>query len=199
MARRKWNYETIQQVLDGGNPFIQVGYSKGYERRNDGDEWTDTKGVTWKKTNGSIVRVNKQMDDIREIIRPRCSVCNMDMNLFGNKIDNKVFNKTGLCFDCLEIKEQTLKLNGKYEEYEFQKLVKNKLATLKEFRKNVMESIEYLKKDDCKMEMVHSNGEITTWTGAQNSRILKEAKEDLIKADKEISELEVVVSSWTKQ
>ena len=59
----------------------------------------------------------------------------------------------------------------------------NKLSLAKEFRKNVIETIEYLKKDDSKIEMVHANGEITTWVGSQNEKLLKEADEDLKNVD----------------
>ena len=64
------------------------------------------------------------------------------------------------------------------------------MSLAKEFKKNVIETIEYLKKDDSKIEMVHANGDITTWVGSQNERLLEEAKKDLEKVDKLIEELE---------
>ena len=194
MARRKWNYESIQKALDGENVSIQSGYTKKYKHRKVGETWTDAKG-TWKKTGpNSISKVNTQMDSIRELIRPRCSVCNMDINLFGDKADKKIHSKTGKCFACLEIEEQTLKLNGKFENYETEKLLKNKLAAVIEFKKNVLESIKFLENDDAKVELVCANGEIVTWHGGRNNEILKMAKEDLIKANNEIKDLEHAVS-----
>jgi len=115
----------------------------------------------------------------------------MDINLFGDKVDKKVFSRTGKCFSCLEIEEQTLKVTGKYQAYEDHKLMKNRLSLLREFRKNVIESINYLKNDDAKLEMVCSNGEIVTWRGrTEVEPLIKEAEEDLVKADAEIKRVE---------
>jgi hypothetical protein len=193
MAKRKWNVETISQIVNGEQPFIQTGYTPKYKKRKVGDEWTDSKG-TWKKTKNGIVSVNKQMDTIRELVKPKCSVCNMDINLFGDKVDQKMFSKTGKCFSCLDVEEQVMKIHGKYEQYEMTKLFKNKLSVLKEFRKNVIESIEYLKKDDAKIQMVCSNGEIVTWVGQDNKPLLQDAEKDLELAEKEIKDIEDAVS-----
>lgn len=193
MAKRRWKIEDIEKVVEGENPFIQIGFTPDSRQyRKIGDEWTDGKGVTWKKTGpNSVVRVNKQMDAIRDLVRPRCSVCNKDINLFGDKVDKKVFARTGKCFDCLEIEEQTLKVTGKYQAYEDHKLLKNRLSLLREFRKNVIESINYLKNDDAKLEMVCSNGELITWRGrTEVEPLIKEAEEDLVKADAEIKRVE---------
>ena len=195
MARRRWNIETIKQVVNGEQPFIQSGYTAPYKRRKVGDEWTDGKGKTWRKTKSGIKSINKQMDAIRELVKPRCEVCNMDINLFGDKVDQKIFNRTRKCFSCLEIEEMTLKVTGKYDDYEAKKLFHNKLSLLKEFRKNVIDSISFLKKDDAKVEMVCSNGDIITWKGGPDVEpILKEAEDDLIKANKEIANMEHAIS-----
>ena len=194
MARRRWKMEEIKSVVSGENPFIQSGYTGKKGERKIGDEWTDARG-TWKKTKNGIIRVNKQMDAIREIVRPRCSDCNMDINLFGDKVDQKIFTKTGRCFSCLEIFEQNLKITGQFEKYEQNKMLKNRLANLKEFKKNVQESIEYLKKDDCKLEMVCSNGDIVTWVGSQNEKLLESAIKDLELAEAEISKIESEINS----
>jgi hypothetical protein len=194
MARRKWNIETITQVVNGEQPFIQSGYTAPYKRRKVGEEWTDKKG-TWRKTKGGKVSVNKQMDAIRELVKSRCKVCGMDIDLFGDKIDKKVFVRTRMCFSCLEIEEQTLKVTGKFDDYEMKKLFHNKLSLLKEFRKNVIVSVDYLRKDDSKIEMVCSNGQIVTWSGGPEIEpLLKEAEADLEKTDKEIRDMEHAIS-----
>lgn len=191
MARRRWKMDEIKAVVAGENPFIQSGYTAPYKARKLGEEWTDSKGNCWRKTVGGKVRVNKQMDIIRELVKPRCEVCDMDINLFGDKVDQKVFARTRKCFSCLEIEEQTLKVTGKYEEYENKKLFKNRLSLLREFRKNVIDSIAFLKKDDAKVEMVCSNGDIVKWEGGPDVEpILKEAAADLVKADEEIKRME---------
>jgi hypothetical protein len=195
MAKRRWKMDEIKAVVAGENPFYQSGYTPTYKSRKVGDEWTDGKGKTWKKTKSGIESVNKQMDVIRELVKSRCKVCGMNIDLFGDKTDKKVFLRTRKCFSCLEIEEMTLKVTGKYDDYEKKKLFHNKLSLLKEFRKNVIESIAYLRKDDSKLEMVCSNGQIVTWSGGSEIEpLLKEAESDLVKADKEIADITHAIS-----
>lgn len=189
MAKRRWKLEDIQAVLDGENPFVQIGYTNPKQRK-EGDEWTDGKGITWRKTKNGIERVNKQMDAIRELVKPRCKKCKMDINLFGDKLDRKIHPKTGLCFDCLQEEEMILRITGDYAKYEQIKMEKNRLSALKDFRQKVKESIDFLKRDDAKIKWVTSNGDITTWTGAMNAKLLKEAEADLIKTENEIKRVE---------
>lgn len=192
MSRRRWTHQSIKQIVEGENPFVQFGYTGPVEKfHNIGEEWIDGKGNTWRKIEGGKVRVNKQMDAIRELVKPRCKVCRMDINLFGDKVDQKIFARTQKCFSCLDIEEQTLKVTGKYEEYENKKLSKNRLSLLREFQKNVIESIAFLKKDDSKVEMVCSNGDIVKWEGGPDVEpILKEAESDLVKVNEEIKRME---------
>lgn len=190
MARRRWNYETIQQVLDGENPFIQVGYTPKAKKRKNGEEWTDSKGRSWKKVNGAVVSVNKQMDLIREMVKPVCSVCGNRIDFSCEKLDHKVFPKTGKCFDCLQAEEMIYRVNGTWDDYENLKVLKYKLGMLVDFKQKVAEAIEYLENDTGKTEDVLSTGEIVTFTGKCNPQWLIDARADLIKADEEIKKVE---------
>lgn len=192
MSNRRWKIDDIKSVVAGENPFIQVGYVGEPEQHHKvGEEWIDVRGVTWKQTSPTTrVKVNKQADSIRELVRPRCKACNMDINLFGDKTDKKFFSKTGLCFSCLTIEEDKLKVTGGYQQYEQTKTLRNELSIAKEFRNKVVESIAYLKKDDAKISFVTSGGQVETWTGPQNAELLKEAEDDLVKIDVHIKELE---------
>jgi hypothetical protein len=189
MSRRKWDYETIQQVLDGQNPFIQVGYAPPEPTHKTGDIWTDARGDTWEQKNGYRVNVNTQADSIRDLVKRKCSVCQKDLDLFGDKVDDRLYSKTGKCFVCLDAEEMELKMTGKYQNYENLKILRNKLSHARELQKNILESIEYLKTDNCKLQMVMSNGDIETWTGAQNASLLEEAEKDLVELTKIIEEL----------
>lgn len=190
MARRRWNLETIQQVMDGEQPFIQVGYTGPSKRKKEGDEWEDGKGIKWTIRNGAKIRINPQADLIRELVKRKCSVCGFDIGMLGNRLDEKMYSKTGKCFDCIQLEETLMVCNGTFQKYSDKKMLKNKLSTAREFRRNVLETIDFLKKDDCKVEMVHANGTMTTFVGAQNEKLLKEAEVDLEKVDKLIVELE---------
>ena len=190
MARRRWNVETIKQIVDGEKPFIQVGYEGPKIRHKNGDVWTDSKGLKWKMEHGAVKRVNDQADSIRELVKRKCSNCGFDVGMLGNKLDEKLYAKTGMCLDCTQARELELMIEGKIGDYVQQKLFKNKLSLAKEFRRNVIETIDFLKKDDAKIEMVHSDGSMTTFVGAQNEKLLKEAEADLEKVNKLINEME---------
>lgn len=195
MARRKWTLETIQQVMAGEQPFIQVGYTGPSKRRKEGDSWEDGKGIKWTMKNGTIIRINPQADLIRELVKRKCSVCGFDIGMLGSRLDEKMYAKTGKCLDCQQAEETEMVCNGTFNKYTETKMLRNKLSTAKEFRKHTLETINYLKKDDCKIEMVHANGTMTTFMGAQNEKLLKEAEADLEKIDKLIVELEKEVKN----
>ncbi len=191
MSRRRWNIETIQQVVEGENPFYQSGYTgkRKYKRRKIGDEWTDKKGKVWRKTADGKVSVNKQMDSIREMIQPKCSVCGSRIDFSCDKLDHKVFPKTGKCYDCLEKEEFTIRIKGQWENYENMKLLKNKRGVLNDFREKVLEAIEYLKNDKGVMGDVTETGELITYTGKCNPQWLVDAEADLIKVNEEITKI----------
>jgi hypothetical protein len=190
MARRRWNHETIKQVLDGENPFIQVGYKGTEINHKEGDEWTDSKGLVWRKTKGGKVRVNKQMDLIREMIKPKCSVCGTRIDFSCNKLDHKIFPKTGKCYDCLEAEEMILRIDqNKWQQYEELKLLKNKRGQLEDFKQKVKEAIDFLKTDSGVMGLVMPTGENLTWKGKSNPQWLIDAERDFEMAEEELKKV----------
>ena len=190
MARRKYNVEIIKQIVDGENPFFQSGYSAPVKKRKEGDVWTDARGKTWKQLNGARIQVNEKADSIREMVKPICSVCGQRIDFSCDKLDHKIFPKTGKCFDCLQNEEMIYRVNGTWKEYEDLKILKNKLSILRDFKQKVMESIEFLENDTGKMELVMPTGELMTWNGKSNPQLLINAKEDLVRVDDEIKKME---------
>ena len=190
MARRKWNIDIIRRIVDGEQPFTQFGYEPPIIKRKENEIWEDSRGVKWILKNGNKIRVNPQANLIRELTKRKCSVCGFDVGMLGNKLDGKFFSKTRMCCDCVQAEETRMVFDGTFKNYTEEKMLKNKLSIAKEFRKNVIETIGYFKKDNSKIEMVHANGDITTWTGSQNKKLLKEAELDLEKVNKLIEELE---------
>jgi len=195
MARRKYNIEIIKRIVDGDNAFVQIGYEGPKIRHKEGTSWTDINNIKWKMENGVKIRINEQANLIREFTKRKCSVCGFNVGMLGNRLDEKFFSKTGMCCDCVQAEETRMVFDGTFKNYTEEKMLKNKLSVAKEFRKNVIETIDYLKKDNSKIEMVHANGDITTWTGSQNKKLLKEAELDLEKVNKLIEELEKEVTT----
>jgi hypothetical protein len=186
MSRRRWNIETIKQVVAGEQPFIQVGYEMA--NRKEGEIWKDSKGKKWQKKNGYKVQISSNntplLDELNKV--SKCSVCGTNVRAYGDKLDRKVFPKTGKCYDCLEAEEMILRATGKWESYEKMKLLKNKRGVLNEFKQKVIESINYLKNDSGKMGEIMSDGKLITWTGKCNPQWLIDAENDLIKVNEEI-------------
>jgi len=187
MARRRWKMEDIRAAQAGEQPFIQFGYAPAEPPHHKvGDVWIDLHGVKWEQRNGYRLKVNTQANSIRELVKRKCRKCGIDLDVLGDHHDESFYNKTGLCADCLIFDETTLRASGKYDEYENRKLLINQLSFLIELRKNTIETIEYLEKDDAKTEWVTSQGVIVTWIGKQNAEILEGAKKDLVEIEKDI-------------
>jgi hypothetical protein len=189
MARRKWNYETIKQVVDGENPFIQVGYVPKTKERVAGEIWTDSRGITWEQKSGYKSRVNKQVDSIREQLKQICSKCKKDIQ-WGTSYDKLFYAKTGKCHDCTVSDETLLRIKGKYDTYETYKILSNKLSVAREFKEKTTEAVNYLKTYSGKIEFINSDGTIESWTDELRSRHLSDAISDLERVDKLIAELE---------
>ena len=191
MARRRWNYDTIQQVLDGENPFKQFSMTPDIALRKEGEIWKDSKGNKWQKKNGYKVQISSTdtpiLDKLNEL--SKCSVCGTNVRAYGDKLDKKTFSRTDKCYDCLVAEEIKYRINGQWENYEKMKVFRNKLGMLKEFKEKVIESINYLKNDSGKMGEVMSSGEVITWTGKCNPQWLKDAENDFVKVNTEIERM----------
>lgn len=199
MARRRWKMDDITAIVDGENPFLQVGYTGPSKRRKIGDRWTDKHGILWEQRVGYQARINEQQDKIRHMLKRYCKVCGRDIDLNVDRLDDKIWPKTGMCLDCLQIEETSMKIKGTYEAYEKKKILSNKLHMAKEFKQKIDESINYLLKDDSKLSMVMPTGELVTWTGAlENASLLKELKSDLKKINNAIKELELIIAKLGK-
>jgi len=191
MARRRWNYETIKQAVDGEKQYIQVGYTgdQAPKKREEGEIWEE-KGQKWIMKNGNKTVYNSQAEAIRELIKQKCSKCGFDVSMLGNKLDRKVFPKTGKCFDCLSLDHTEQVCNGTYKKMTEDRMLHNKLSLAKEFKKHTEETLRYLTEDDSKIELVHQDGSFTTFKGSMNEALLGEVKKDLEKVDALIKELE---------
>lgn len=198
MAKRRWKMDDIKSIVAGDNPFLQVSFSDAItlNERKEGSIWEDSRGNKWQKKNGYKVKVPKNDASIRMLIKRTCSECKLDLDVFGNKLDDKMYARTGKCYECVEKEEMVMRVTGDFKPYEEMKLAKNKLSMLRELKRNLIESEEYLKKDDCKLEFVNSDGKIEVWTGAQNSDLLQDVKDDLVKTENEIKITEELISGY---
>ena len=196
-ATGKSNLDIVKDYVEGNRPFIQVGYDPNLNnsKRKEGEEWEDGQGNKWVWKNGTKRKVSK-LGQIK--IDKRCSICNADMK-FGNYLDDRFFPKTGKCYDCAISFDSKLKSLGVYADYEKYKIYNSMLSEMKDFKKNITDSIQYLEKNpEEKLQFFNDDGSQEFWTDNTNQiqKVLSDLKNDLkdiedniSKANEELSKL----------
>lgn len=189
-ASGKSNLAIVRDYLNGERPFIQVGYTADadFASRKEGEIWEDANGKKWIKKNGTKRAINNVNSSTIEATKRHCKDCNMDIR-WGNRYDEILYNKTGRCQECLAKFETQLRLTGKYEEYEQNKLLRNQLSQAKEFRTKVQESYDFVSSHQ-KISFPNGDGTMDEWTIERRENILKDLKADLKKIDKQILKIE---------
>jgi len=115
-----------------------MGYSKETERQNQalndilaGNETEKRVMVGYKskeKEKGDIIpKMTELMQDVRMPLF--CKECNKVMK---KRLDDKMWRLYGHCFDCQIKIENKLRIEGKYEEWEKEKIKQNKIAFIKD-------------------------------------------------------------------
>lgn len=184
MSKKLQNIKAVQQMLDGTHKFQTkktVGFSdaksvgKQSEHREVGDTWeeTDGNGTTYviEQHEGFRIRKTKNSDifqSIRDELRsfPQCrkDICTC---VGTHPLDQKMRKIHGMCFDCVIEMEHELKKQGKYEEYEQNKIRENALAWLRDAERDV----ELLKQAYTQAQdfVSNSDGHVENWTAKMSA------------------------------
>jgi hypothetical protein len=196
------NIQDVKKLLAGEHDNqnrIQVGYVgetlEDTEIRKVGDKWFDSDGNEWEQKNGYTVKLGKEwQQELHSYLKsfPNCRketcTCNM-----SKRLDEKMRRIHGMCFDCVIDMEHTIRLEGKWDEYERQKLKENALAWLTEAENDKNSIAEELSKVDFANEF----GDSEKWNVPIHKEGLlekiesefKEFKENFIeKLDKDLEE-----------
>jgi hypothetical protein len=196
-AKNKSNISIVKDYLSGTRPFVQVGYEPKKEAvRKDGEVWKDRDGKEWIQTGAT--KISKSLYDARNATRQICSSCKMDIYWGGNNYDEKVFLKTGKCYECVIKEETQMRLDGTFDSYEKIKVIKNQRSFLKELKEKIEQSINWLKNPEKKLEYVNEDGTTDIWfDNISREELLIEAEKDLkivderlVVANESISQLE---------
>lgn len=186
----KKNIDIVRDYLEGNRPVIQVGYTGNADKyiiRKEGETWTDSSGKQWIQTSSGPQTITPVMDIIRqEVGLEKCTTCGCEIRWRG-RLDQKMYNKTKKCFDCVVEEETTLRIKGQYKLYETKKLIQNELAYLEDVRKYLKESKEYLENTD-KLTYVNSNGLVEEWDYTSRAELLENVKKDFVTCLKKIKE-----------
>jgi hypothetical protein len=159
---------------------IQVGYNgevKDTPVRKVGDKWMDEDGNEWEQKEGYKIKLGKEwQQELHEYLNtfPNCrkDVCTCTM---PKRMDEKMKKVHGMCLDCVVEMEHKIRLEGRWDEYERDKVKQNALAWLAEAEKDKNLIAEELSK----VEFANSFGDSEKWvTGTTKEQILQKIEEE---------------------
>ena len=175
MSKKLQNIKAVKQMLAGTHKF-QTKKTHGFtdakqkaeqnQKREVGDIWEEKIGntiYTIEQMKGFRVKrpKNAVSAEVREYLNsyPNCrkECCKTSYN----HLDKKMRRIHGMCYDCVIEMEHELRKQGKYEEYEQEKIRNNKLAWLKKAE----EDVKALKKayTESQQYVTNSDGLMETW------------------------------------
>ena len=157
----------VEKLLHGtheSQTSVQVGYSGEIEEkisRKVGDKWKDADGNEWEQKEGYSIKLGKEwQQELHQYLNtfPNCQkeVCTCTM---PKRLDEKMKAIHGMCFDCVVDMEHKIRLAGKWDEYEKEKLKQNALAWLAEAERDKNLVAEEL----AKVQFVNSFGDVEKW------------------------------------
>jgi hypothetical protein len=198
-ASGKSNLSIVKDYLSGERPFVQVGYDANLEnnKRKEGEEWEDSQGRKWVWKNGSKRRISKRATIINQ---QRCKCCKMDVR-WGNYLDDRVWPKTGYCYDCFINFQTELKMMGMFEVYNELQDLKNERSILEDYKRKFEESQTFCQKNQGKpVEFLEEDGSFERWEGVQDyTKILEDVTNDLVKINVGLAEINVKIKEYEEK
>lgn len=186
MAKKLQNIKAIQKMLDGTHAF-QTKKTHGFTDAKQKAEKNKRRkiGEVWEEKIGNTVYLIEQQDGFR-VKKPKNSVaeevrsylnsypnCKKDCckTKFG-PVDEKMRLIHGMCLDCVIDMEHELKKQGKYEEYERQKMTDNAMSWLKKAEQDV----EMLKDayTQASSTVMNADGQLEHWSAKMTNEEFEE-------------------------
>ena len=163
MSKKLKNVKAVREMIAGTHKTqtktnVSFGEKKTFVKREVGDRWTDDNGNVWEQKKGYKVKLGK-LSELRQNLN-KFPNCKKEICTCTNPKRNDIKMKTihGMCFDCVIEMEHKLKIEGKYEEYEREKI----LANMKSWLKGAEVEKEALK-TALKAKFVNEDGSIEEW------------------------------------
>lgn len=176
-AKGKSNIDIIRGYLSGERPFVQVGWDGDISDKKEGEIWEDSSGKTWIKKNGYKKRINKLGKVDSDSLKKLCSVCGADVR-WGNYLDDKIYPKTGRCYECNIEFESKLKVKNEFEKYEKIKVLKNQLGKCLDFKMKLEETLSFLKNSGEDIVYLNEDGSKEVWKDTTRSTVISDAEND---------------------
>jgi hypothetical protein len=186
----------VDMVLTGGDyqkeAFISfAGAENKKEKREVGEKWTDADGRSWEQLEAGKIETSDLGDTMAEVraYLDKLNTCKSDdcKTIKIGRVDKKIISKTGYCLHCLTKKEDIIKFDGLWKEYEDYKIYSNMIA----HGKDVIAQFQQAYKD-CKQtyEVVNEDGTLEKWSMERDAEEMKaEILVDIINFEKEIEEV----------
>tara|TARA_B110000977_G_scaffold58074_1_gene78978 strand:+ start:1976 stop:2557 length:582 start_codon:yes stop_codon:yes gene_type:complete len=159
------NIKAVKEMIAGNHRTqtkntVSFGEGKDFIKREVGQQWLDDDGNTWEQKKGYKVKLGK-LSELRTDVQTfsNCSkeTCTC-LTPSRNDLKMKVIHD--MCFECVISMEHQLRIDGKYEEYEKNKVLENSKAWLKQAE---------LEKETIKLAMkarfVNEDGSLEDWDG----------------------------------
>ena len=175
MSKKLQNIKAVKQMLDGTHKF-QTKKTHGFtdaKQKADQNQKREV-GDIWEEKIGNTIYPIEQKKGFR-VKRPKNSVAQEVQSYLNsypncrkeccktsyNHLDKKMRRIHGMCYDCVIEMEHKLRVEGKYEEYEQEKIRANKLAWLKKAEQDVKALKEAY--TQTKQYVTNADGQLETW------------------------------------
>jgi hypothetical protein len=185
----------VDMVMTGGeydkDTFVSYSPTVDDVKREVGEIWTDTKGVTWKQHSYGRVQQSDLTDTMKEVRswlqkRKECKNETCSKNKYGYT-DKQLIKKTGYCVDCLVDKEAVIKTDGLWIEYSQYRMAQNMISHGNDVLQQLYQA--YNEVSDV-YEIVNEDGSIESWKTDKNVDELKaEIMEDITKIQSELNDI----------
>ena len=159
------NIDAIKKMLDGTHrtqtkTSVSLNTSEAPIKREVGERWVDENGKEWEQRQGYKISVTKALDVLAETRMPEhCTKCSNPMT--KKNLDEKFWRIHKMCFDCVVDMEHQLRIEGKYDEYERQKIRENAMSWLRDAEKDVEDLVSAYRY----ASFVNQDGSVEKWMG----------------------------------
>ena len=195
----------VDMVMTGGeydkDTFVSYSPTVDDVKREVGEIWTDTKGVTWKQHSYGRVQQSDLTDTMKEVRswlqkQKECKNETCSKTKFGYT-DKKLIKKTGYCVDCLVDKEAVIKTDGLWIEYSQYRMAQNMISHGNEVLLQLDQALRDVKDE---YEIVNEDGSIEKWKMEKSVDEIKgEINADISKIHDELKDIiSIRDAAWEK-